>query len=262
MSGSRRNISIAADADGVIARLVRAAARLGDAYDSPWALVGGLAVMVQVAEAHRATADVDIVADDDAGHLEAVLATLNATTASPTRPNGVLLDDGTSIDVITTGGWIADDLPDDDLDRVFILGHWWAVRTAEAVDLQVADGTTTQVTAALAVARPAALIACKLQSCQRRQRAEAKASSDIYDIYRLLVEYDRGGDVAAGMACGPEDLGAWCADALTEILVTNAARSARRLGVSARGPAMADVTALDLEVVGSLCAEAIRDGLD
>lgn len=203
--------------------------------------------MVQLAEAHRATADVDTVADDDAGQLGPALAVLASE-----------LEDGTKIDVITTGSWLAPELPDDDLDRVFVLGHWWAVQTAEPVQLQAIDGLVVSAAAVVLVARPAALVACKLQSCRRRQRDQAKAASDIYDIYRLLVEHDRDGGVAAALAAGPHDLGSWCADALTETFVTDAARSARRLGISARGPAMASIREIDLEVVGALCADAVR----
>lgn len=261
MSGSRRGVELVADAGGVVARLVHAAGVFGQASAPPWALVGGLAVMVQLAEAHRATADVDAVADDDAGNLVPALAVLAASQHGTATGAGVILEDGTKIDVITTGSWTTDDLPEDDLDRMFILGHWWAVQTAEAAELRVVDGSKTAATARIAVAAPAALVACKLQSCRRRRRDPAKAVSDIYDIYRLLVEHDREGGVAAALASGPEDLGRWCARALTETFVTDGARSARRLSVSARGPAMTDVGAIDLEVVGSLCADAIWNSL-
>lgn len=169
----------------------------------------------------------------------------------------LVLEDGTKVDVITTGSWTAAELPDDELDRMFILSHWWAVHGGEVLDLRVMGGGRTVATAPT-VATPAALVACKLQSCRRRQRDPAKAATDIYDIYRLLAGHDRDGAVAAALAEGPEDLGAWCADALTATFVTDAARSARRLNVSARGPAMGGVSAVDLEVVGSLCADRLR----
>jgi hypothetical protein len=101
----------------------------------------------------------------------------------------------------------------------------------------------------------------KLQSCRRRVRGPVKAASDVYDIYRLLMEHDRDGAVASALATGPADLGSWCANALTETLVTDAERSARRISVEARGPAAAGVRSLDLEVVGSLCADAVRTAL-
>ncbi len=64
---------------------------------------------------------------------------------------------------------------------------------------------------------------------RRRQRDQAKAASDIYDIYRLLVDHDRDGGVANALVSGPENLGHWCGDAVSETFVTNAGRSARRL---------------------------------
>lgn len=261
MSGSPRLVHLAADVDGLVARLVHAAAVLGQASMPPWALVGGMAVMVQLAEAHRATADVDTVADDDSGQLGPALAILAAEQHGSATGTRVVLEDGTTIDVITTGSWVAEDLPDDDLDRIFVLAHWWAVQTAEVVELRVVEGAEIAMAAEIAVARPAALVACKLQSSRRRQRDQAKAASDLHDIYRLLAEHDRDGGVAAALATGPEDLGRWCADAMTETFVTDASRSARRLGTGARGPAMAAVRAIDLEVVGALCAGAIRDAL-
>lgn len=261
MSGSQRLVLLAADPDGLVARLVHAAGVLGQGSMPPWALVGGMAVMVQLAEAHRATADVDTVADDDSGQLEPALAVLAAEQHGSVTGTRVVLEDGTNIDVITTGSGVAEDLPDDDLDRIFVLAHWWAVQTAQVVELRVVDGTEIVTTAEIAVASPAALVACKLQSCRRRQRDQAKAASDIYDIYRLLAEHDRDGRVATTLAAGPEDLGRWCADALTETFVTDAGRSTRRLGTAARGPAMAAIRAIDLEVVGALCSDAIRDAL-
>lgn len=261
MSGNPLVVRLAADADGVVARLVHAADVFGQAAVPRWALVGGLAVMVQLAEAHRATADVDTVADDDAGELAPALAVLAAEQHGTATGTRVVLEDGTKIDVITTGSWEAADLPEDDLDRVFVLGHWWAVQTADAIGLLVVDGATSTAEANIAVATPAALVACKLQSCRRPQRDPAKAASDMYDIYRLLVEHDRDGAVSSALAGGPVDLGPWCAAALTETFVTDAGRSARRLGIAARGPAMAGVRAVDLEVVGSLCADAIIESL-
>lgn len=261
MSGSRRLVLIDGDADGVVARLVRAAGVFGQAFVPPWAVVGGVAVMVQLAEAHRTTADVDAVANDDDGQLEPALEVLAAEQHGTATGTRVVLEDGTKIDVIATGSWKPDDLPEDDLDRIFVLAHWWALQTAEAVELRVLDASVTTATAEIAVATPAALVACKLQSSRRRQRDQPRAATDIYDVYRLLVEHDRDGDVANTLATGPDDLGRWCADAITETFITGADRSALRLGISARGPAMADVRAIDLEVVGALCADAIRDAL-
>jgi hypothetical protein len=251
-------VRLPAHGDGTLARLVHAVEVFGQAALPPWVVVGGLAVMVRLAAAHRVTADVDTVADDDAGLVGPALAILAREQHGTLTGSRFVLEDGTSVDVITTGSWTTPELPDDELDRAFILSHWWAVATGEAVGLRVVSGADTVAAASAQVATPAALIACKLQSCRQRRRAPAKAASDIYDIYRLLVEHDGNGAVATALAHGPADLGPWCADALTETLIDDAARSARRLSVSARGPSMGQVSALDLQVVGTLCADRLR----
>lgn len=271
MAGPRRSrspvsgdpiVSLAADGDGILTRLIGAVDVFGRAALPPWALVGGLAVMVRLAEAHRVTADVDTVADDDAGQVAPALAVLAREQHGTATGSRFVLEDGTKVDIITTGSWTVADLPDDELDRAFILSHWWAVATGEALELRVIDRDRIMATASTPVATPAALVACKLQSCERRQRDPAKAASDIYDIYRLLVEHDRNGAVAAALASSPEDLGAWCAGALRTTFVTDAVRSARRLNVSARGPVMGRVSPVDLDVVGSLCIDRLGEELE
>lgn len=254
-------VKLAADPDGVLERLVRAVDVFAHAALPAWALVGGLAVTVRLAEAHRATADVDAVADDDDGQLAPTLALLAIEQHGTATGDRFILEDGTKVDVISTGSWTAEELPLDELDRAFILSHWWAVATAETLSLLVIDRGETAATASIPVASPAALVACKLQSCRRRQRDPAKAASDIFDIYRLLIEHDQAGGVADALARSPDNLGPWCADALTTTFVTDAARSARSLSTSARGPAMERVTTVDLEVVGSLCADRLRSHL-
>ena len=172
-------VRLATDGDGILARLIGAVDVFGRAALPPWALVGGLAVMVRLAQAHRVTADVDTVADDDARQVAPALAVLAREQHGTATGSRFVLEDGTKIDVITTGSWTATELPDDELDRAFILSHWWAVATGEILDLRVIDGVHTTATATTPVATPVALVACKLQSCRRRQRDPAKAASDI-----------------------------------------------------------------------------------
>ena len=71
MSGSAAEpvVALAADADGVLRRLVAAVDAVVRADLPRHALVGGLAVMVNLAQAHRVTADVDTVSDDDHGGI-------------------------------------------------------------------------------------------------------------------------------------------------------------------------------------------------
>jgi hypothetical protein len=88
----------------------------------------------------------------------------------------------------------------------------------------------------------------------RRGESAAKAVSDVYDAYRLLSAYDREGSVAEALAGAPIDVGVWCAAALTETFVDQAARWAGRINASF---AAAAVMPEDLGVVGSLAAERI-----
>jgi len=88
----------------------------------------------------------------------------------------------------------------------------------------------------------------------RRGESASKAVSDVYDTYRLVTANDGDGSVAYAIASAPQDVGPWCADALTETFVEEGARWARRINAAF---AAAAVTPEDLEVVGSLAAERI-----
>jgi len=250
-------VVLAADADGVLRRLVAAVDAVVRADLPRHALVGGLAVMANLAQAHRVTADVDTVSDDDHDGISHTVGLLVEQQHAQIKPagDGVILSDGTKVDIIATGTWTAADLPDDRIKRMFILSHWWAVETARTTKLVVLDGSATLATATVALAQPPALVAAKLQSMRtRRGESAAKAVSDVYDAYRLLGAYDRDGSVAEALAGAPMDVGAWCAAALTETFVDQAARWAGRINTSF---AAAAVTPEDLEVVGSLAAERV-----
>lgn len=208
--------------------------------------------MVNLAHAHRVTADVDTVSDDDHDEISHTVGLLVEQQHAQVKPagDGVILSDGTKGDIIATGAWAASDLPDDPIKRMFILSHWWAVETGRTTKLVVLDGSTTLSTATVALAQPPALVAAKLQSMRtRRGESAAKAVSDVYDAYRLLSAYDRDGSVAEVLARAPMDVGAWCAEALIETFVDQAARWAGRINSSF---AAAALTSEDIEVVGSL----------
>jgi hypothetical protein len=250
-------VALAADTDGVLRRLVAAVEVLVRAGLPRHALVGGLAVMANLAQSHRVTADVDTVSDDDHDGITHTVGLLVDQHHAQAKPggDGVILSDGTKVDIIATGAWAEADLPDDPINRMFILSHWWAVETAMTTSLVVIDGSTTLAAATVAIAQPPALVAAKLQSMRTRKGASAaKAVSDVYDAYRLLSAHDRDGSVAQALACAPMDVGMWCAEALTETFVDEAARWARRINTSF---AAAAVTPEDLEVVGSLAANGI-----
>jgi hypothetical protein len=112
-------------ADGAVLRLIRVAGALFARPDfAPAALVGGLAVTVRLATAHRVTNDVDAVADGDRPR-EAALDYVG--DAAP----GVRIEiDGVKVDVMATAPLPPRmaDLPDGEIDRLFVLGHRWASR--------------------------------------------------------------------------------------------------------------------------------------
>lgn len=68
-----RRLFLAADAGSVAHRAV---ARLHDLVPTlpAFALIGGLAVIVRLGQAHRATNDIDAVSEDQVGLLEVLVA--------------------------------------------------------------------------------------------------------------------------------------------------------------------------------------------
>lgn len=118
--------------DGTVSRLVRTATTL---FDTPRfrqaALVGGLAVTIRLATVHRATNDVDTVSEG-AGPRDLALQYLGDRDAA--EKNRIEVD-GVKVDVMETWPLPDDsgDLPDDDLDRLFVVGHRWALDSAAPV---------------------------------------------------------------------------------------------------------------------------------
>jgi Nucleotidyl transferase AbiEii toxin, Type IV TA system len=259
VSGNR--IQIESDVDGVIPRLVDAAGVVAEADLGAWALVGGLAVMLQLAKVHRATADVDTAADDDDGRVAAAIDVLIGDGRARRELDQLYVANGTKVDVIEVYSLDVSDLPDDDLDRVFLISHRWAVTTAVLTEIVVIDFAGEMITSAtFPIATPASLTAMKLQSHQRTRRTDEKKASDVYDLYRLLGEHDhdRGGGISETLRTAPQDLTSWCADSIERSLVESAAHWARQLRVYSRGPGMTAVEAEDLSVVGTLAVERLR----
>jgi hypothetical protein len=115
--------------DGAISRLVQTASKLFARSDfGPAALVGGLAVTMRLATVHRATNDVDAVTDGDGPRALA----LEYLSDSEARVSDRIEINGVKVDVMPTSPLPthARDLPDGDLDRLFVLGHRWALETA------------------------------------------------------------------------------------------------------------------------------------
>lgn len=136
------------------------------------ALVGGVAVMTRLAQAHRVTLDLDQVARDA---VPSTVDLLVERRAAQRVGSHVELPGGIRLDIISTldRPLVASDLPDDDADRLFLLAHEWALVSAEPVRLRVhvigskAAGPGVSVP----VAMTPALFVTKLQAAQRRPQA-------------------------------------------------------------------------------------------
>jgi hypothetical protein len=217
-------------AGDAVAQMVRSAARANDVPGLRLAIIGGLAVTCRLGHVHRATGDVDAVVDDlvglaaDSGAQMLVEAGI-AEPDSGTRAHRVFVD-GTKLEIIDTQPLPADvseiGAP---LPRLFVLGHRWALESAEPLRVVVA---ASDVDAILPVAIPAALVATKLHAyCDRQQ--DEKRAADAYDIYRLLETGDREGAVADAVNNAPLGLPEVVRELMVERFVDGAARVVRYL---------------------------------
>lgn len=261
MTGSQRTFGVSGDQiilgggnDIETARLVHAVARLDDIDLGPHALVGGLAVMCRLAAVHRATQDVDTVIEiSSPTAVEVIAARIGSVDGS--HPNRVVIDD-VKIDIIETGSFQHADLDGiDDDDRLFIVSHRWALDTATESRIMIGAEA-----ASIRLATPGALVAMKAGALLGgRPREPRKRGSDLYDLYRLLLEHDRTGAVAESLAAAPFGLGRLVASALRARVVAEPERASRWLRDS--GPEI-EVGVDDLlDVVGPLVERlAAEDG--
>lgn len=227
--------------------LVRAAGRLAGADLGAFAVIGGVAVTARLGRAHRATADVDTVVDDDTppSALD-VLRHLDGATPDATSEHRVYLD-GTKVEVIGTVEVTEPDLDGlDDRQILFVAGHRWALETATPVTI-TADGG---VRATVPMARASALVAMKLHAIQDRRAGGGldKRASDAWDIYRLLTDLDIA-TTATELRSTLAPLHRVVIAAANEILVEHAGRTS---GWLRSGDAeMASVRAEDLVAAGT-----------
>lgn len=244
MFGERIVLAGAAGSNATV--LVSVTARLADATLGPHALIGGLAVMCRLAAVHRVTQDVDTVTETTAPTAVEVIAT-SIGRHDPSNPSRVVVD-GITIDVIDTDSFREEDLDGiDPADRLFVVSHRWALETATDTELVAGEEV-----ASIRVATPSALVAMKSGALLGgRMRQPRKRASDLYDLYRLLLEYDRAGGIAAALGAAPFDLGHLVADALRARVVEEPERAVRWFLDG--GPEMGGVTPDDLrDVIGPL----------
>lgn len=143
-----------------------------------WVLVGGLAVSArlgtssQVRSPHRATTDVDAVAED----LHELFALLGREGGKKTE--GRVMLHGVPVDALPVPGTGAGRLPD---------ARAWAYRSAEPLRIVVSDPDGVLLaTAEPRVATAAGLILLKLESAVHAyDRTARKRATDVYDVLRL-----------------------------------------------------------------------------
>lgn len=238
--------------------LVRAVARMSEADLGRWAVIGGVAVAARLGQAHRVTADVDTVVDQD--RLPAAFAVLRALPSATADPAGGphrLLLEGTKVEVIEVGQLP----PDEDLDaltdrqRLFIASHAWALDTA--TPLTVASVGPDAGTATAPFATAAALVAMKLHAIQDRSGdSQAKRAGDAWDLHQLLTLHDRAGAISAALRTAPAALTTAVRQATDVVLVAGATRTRSWLRTS--GGVQATVGADEIRVLG----RQLLDGLD
>lgn len=237
--------------------LVRAIARISEADLGRWAVIGGVAVAARLGRAHRVTADVDTVVDQD--RLPAAIAVLKAlpsATADPAVGPHRLLLEGIKVEVIEVGhmptGADLDGLTD--RQRLFVASHSWALDTATRLIVASVGPEAGQATAPFATA--AALVAMKLHAIQDRSGdSQAKRAGDAWDLHQLLTRHNRAGAIAATLRDAPEALRAAVQQAADTVLVTGAVRTRSWLRTS--GGVQATVGADEIRTLG----QRLLDGL-
>ena len=181
MSGE--SVVLVAEVDSVpyraVGRLAEVAPRL-----PPFALIGGLAIIVRLGQTHRATNDVDTVSDDQPGLLQALV-----TDGLERIGDSVMLDRDLKVDVI--------DVSEGDPDYLPFSTHRLAFDTRRPVELVVQPHRGPSTSAQVDVARPAALVAVKLGISEGigRQRDPRKVGSATEDVFTTSVS---GTPIGAG----------------------------------------------------------------
>jgi hypothetical protein len=262
-----RSVALAADHRGFVVQSIRSLAVLPE--DLPrHALVGGLAVMVRLYEAHRATIDFDEVTEGK----ESTIALLVAEGARRTA-NGVYLPDrGVQLDLLdaetdtATLEALAAELTDEDerraLQLAFVCRH--ALETAVPTDIIALEGDDIAAKVSLPVATAGALVAMKVHAAVAPDRAPPKAAGDLYDAYRLVRAWGPS-VVAEDLSRAPVAMLHCTAAQIRRIFDEDADRTAHRL----RSASTVGVDSVDVEdlaaaatVASLLDAFALHDDAD
>jgi len=237
-------------------RLVRAAAKVADAHLGSYAIIGGVAVSARLGQAHRATADIDTVVDDltPPPAIEALLDVPGAH-ADPSGAHRVLID-GIKVEVQGTEPFAPADLDGlTDKQILYVGAHRYALESATAVRL-VAQAE--HVRATVPVATPGALFSMKLHAIEDRRAVGGldKRAGDAWDMYRILLDLDRAGEVRDELSALPAPLREVVAGTAERIFIERAVRTVSWL--KAGDERMAAITAEELQALGQPVVDALR----
>lgn len=206
MSGEVRYLQGGADVEA----LVRAAGLVVENAGVRTAVIGGLAVTCRLAAAHRATGDVDFVADEPEVVTQHAAVSNLVAAGVGTRDSGtevVRLDvGGTKVEIIETSALNPADVAEVEPERarLFVLAHRWALESATLLRIGV---TGSDLEVEVPVATASALVATKLHAIQDRNDDRKKAS-DAWDLFRLIDLNAGSHDFAGDIGTAPEGLAA------------------------------------------------------
>jgi hypothetical protein len=203
----------------------------------------------------RVTGDVDTVVDapDDPSSAEILL---RQGVAEERVSDSSVLVGGVKVDLIDTMA-----IPDEFLAAAseandhFVAAHRYGLESATDLCLMVSGGP--RVTMPVAV--PSALVAMKLHAARWRHN-RAKVSSDLFDLYRLLSDFDRDGQVASALSTQPA-LNRLCLDAATYLFVERLTANAGIMSTSSDG-VISSVNREMLGDVGGLLVERLARSIE
>jgi hypothetical protein len=234
-----------------INRLLAALSTVIAGLGRPSVLVGGVAVAARLGRVERVTGDIDAVIDAPDEPPSADLL-LQSGTAQERLSRSSVVVQGVRVDLIDTFA-----VPEEifvgtsGANELFAAAHRFGFDTATALRLVVHRGREVETI----VAEPAGLIAMKLHAARWR-RDRTKLPSDLFDIFRLLTEFDREGELEGELVCRP-GLGQLCLEAAETIFVEQLTANAG--AVSRSGDAViASVTRDDLADVGQMFVRRLR----
>lgn len=157
-------------------------------------IVGGLAVMCRLRNAHRVTEDLDALLRRQAGAASGleILAAAGATGMNEVGGE-IATDRGpVRVDILELRAGDLDRAFTDATDRLEATAHQWTLQTAAAVHIRATTDPFAVETdeqacqATVLVARPGPLVAMKLKASV--DRSTAKTATDLLDVVRLVTD--------------------------------------------------------------------------